>query len=134
MKSSVAETALFAALTVDPASAQTADSIGHPKPKGRAPFAFADFTWLNGNSRQRFSVLDTKAFTGEFRADIAYIGSFNHPKDHTLVGTSASGRTNEIQVQQLGVGGDFHYGHARGRLKTQFGCYDDQRAELPGDR
>jgi hypothetical protein len=89
----------------------------------REPFAFADFSWLNGNSRQTFSVLDAKAFTGEFRADINYIAQFNHPRDHTLVGTTEAGRTSEIQLQQLGIGGDFHYGHARGRLMTQFGMY-----------
>jgi hypothetical protein len=89
----------------------------------KAPFAFASFTWLQGNPRQDSSVLDSKYFTGEFRLDASYIGSFNHPKDHTLVGTSESGRTAEIQVQQLGIGGDFHAGHARGRLMTQFGMY-----------
>ncbi|HEY2362537.1 MAG TPA: outer membrane beta-barrel protein [Candidatus Angelobacter sp.] len=47
----------------------------------------------------------------------------NHPQDHTLSGTSESGRTGEFQVQQLGVGGDFHYGNVRGRLMTQFGMY-----------
>lgn len=88
-----------------------------------APFSRADWTWLNGNSRQRTSVLDSKYFTGEFRADITYIGDFNHPRDHTLVGTSESGRTGEVQVQQLGVGGDFHAGAARGRVMTQFGMY-----------
>jgi hypothetical protein len=92
-------------------------------PVRKEPFAFADFTWLNGNSRQTYSVLDTKAFTGEFRADITYIGDFNRPQDHTLAGTPESGRTSEIQVQQLGIGGDFHYGNARGRLMTQFGMY-----------
>src|ERR1041384_5271458 len=86
-----------------------------------APFAFADFTWLNGNPRTRESVLESKAFTGEFRADVTYIADFNHPQDHTLVGPSESGRTGEIQVQQLGVGGDFHAGHALGRVTTQFG-------------
>ena len=91
-----------------------------PKPD---PFAFGDFTWVNGNARTKDSPLGTANFTGEFRADISYIGSFNHPSDHTLVGTSESGRTSEIQVQQLGVGGDFHYGQARGRLMTQFGLY-----------
>src|SRR5258708_7903728 len=75
--------------------------------KAAEPFAFADFTWLNGNSRTRESVLETKAFTGEFRVDTSVIYDFNHPQDHTLVGTSESGRTNEIQVQQLGLGGDF---------------------------
>jgi hypothetical protein len=88
-----------------------------------APFAFADFTWLQGNPRQNTSVLDSKYFTGEFRLDASYIGSFNHPQDHTLVGTSESGRTGEVQVQQLGIGGDFHTEHARGRLMTQFGMY-----------
>ena len=92
-------------------------------PTATAPFAFGDFTWLNGNSRQESSVLDTKYFTGEFRADISYIYDFNQPGDHTLVGSSESGRTSEFQVQQLGIGGDFHAGHARGRLMTQFGMY-----------
>jgi len=95
-------------------------TAGKPKP---APFAFADFSWLNGNSRQKSSVLDSKYFTGEFRADVSFIGDFNHPSDHTLVGTSESGRTSEFQVQQLGVGGDFHSEHAIGRLMTQFGMY-----------
>jgi hypothetical protein len=91
--------------------------------QAQAPFAFADFTWLNGNSRQHTSVLDTKYFTGEFRVDATYIYDFHGPRDHTLVVTSESGRTSELQVQQLGVGGDFHTAHARGRIMTQFGLY-----------
>ncbi len=93
------------------------------KAKPAEPFAFADFSWLNGNSRTTESPLDTKVFTGEFRADTSYIYDFNHPIDHTLVGTTESGRTGEVQVQQLGIGGDFHYDHVRGRLMTQFGMY-----------
>jgi Putative beta-barrel porin-2, OmpL-like. bbp2 len=93
------------------------------KPKAPEPFAFADFTWLNGNSRTSESPLDTKAFTGEFRADVSEINDFNHPQDDTLVGSSESGRTNEIQLQQLGIGGDFHYDNVIGRLMTQFGMY-----------
>jgi hypothetical protein len=100
-------------------SAPTTDSVVAPV----APFSRYDWTWLNGNSRQKTSVLDSKYFTGEFRADITYIGDFNHPSDHTLVGTSESGRTSEVQVQQLGIGGDFHAGSARGRVMTQFGMY-----------
>jgi hypothetical protein len=91
--------------------------------KKRDPFAFADFTWLNGNSRTKDSPINTSYFTGEFRADVSYIGDFNHPQDHTLVGTSESGRTNEVVLQQLGIGGDFHCGSVRGRLMTQFGMY-----------
>jgi hypothetical protein len=92
-------------------------------PAASVPFAFADFTWLNGTARTKDSPLDTKAFTGEFRADTSYIFDFAHPKDHTLSGTSESGRTDEFQVQQLGIGGDFHYDNVIGRLMTQFGMY-----------
>jgi hypothetical protein len=95
-------------------------------PKAAEPFAFADFTWLNGNSRTHESPIDNKYFTGEFRVDTSYIYDFNHPKDDTLVGSSESGRTSEFQVQQLGIGGDFHYDNVRGRLMTQFGLYSTE--------
>ena len=36
------------------------------------PFAFADFTWLTGNPRTKEAPLDSKVFTGEFRADTAF--------------------------------------------------------------
>ena len=61
-------------------------------PPAPQPFAFADFTWLQGNPRSHQSVLDSKYFTGEFRVDVSYIGDFNHPSDHTLVGTSEPSR------------------------------------------
>ncbi|MDB4906618.1 MAG: hypothetical protein JWO05_1402 [Gemmatimonadetes bacterium] len=82
-----------------------------------------DFTWMNGAVRQHRSLLESPVLTGEFRADITWIADFNRPRDHTLVGSSESGRTSEVQVQQLGVGGDLHAGHARGRVMTQFGLY-----------
>jgi hypothetical protein len=91
--------------------------------KPAEPFAFADYTWLNGNTRVKDSVFDSKYFTGQFMADVNYIYDFNHPQDHTLVGSTAAGRTGELQVQQLGVGGDFHVDNVRGRLMTQFGLY-----------
>jgi hypothetical protein len=95
-----------------------------PEPKPAAePFAFADFTWLNGNSRTHAPVIDTPAFTAELRWDSSYIADFAHPIDHTLSGTSESGRTDEFQVQQLGIGGDFHWKGAMGRVMTQFGMY-----------
>ena len=34
-------------------------------------------------------------------------------------------RSNEVQVTQLGVGGDFHYDNVRARLMTQFGLYSE---------
>jgi Putative beta-barrel porin-2, OmpL-like. bbp2 len=94
-----------------------------PAPKKPEPFAFADFTWLTGNARTKDAPLDTKAFTGEFRVDTNYTFSFNHPQDDTISGSSEVFRSGEVQVTQLGIGGDFHYENVRGRLMTQFGLY-----------
>jgi len=116
----------FALTLPGPAGGQTAGSgLDAPAPakKKAEPFVFADFTWLNGNCRQKDSVLDTKYFTGEFRLDANYVYDFNRPQDHTLVGSCETGRTNEVHIQQLGVGGDFHWHNVRGRLMTQFGLY-----------
>ncbi|MGC1199930.1 MAG: outer membrane beta-barrel protein, partial [Candidatus Acidiferrales bacterium] len=87
------------------------------------PFVFADFTWLNGNSREKTPPIDTLFFTPEFRADTAYIYDFNHPADDTIGGSSEVFRAQEVQLTQLGIGGDFHYDNVRGRLMTQFGMY-----------
>jgi len=96
---------------------------GVPKSPAAEPFAFADFTWLTGNARTKESPMDTKFFTPEIRADIDYIYDFNHPKDNSIGGSSEVFRVNEVQVTQLGVGGDFHYDNVRARLMTQFGLY-----------
>jgi hypothetical protein len=91
--------------------------------KKAEPFAFGDFTWLTGNSRQKDFPLDTKAFSPEVRVDVDYIHDLNHPSDNTISGSSEVFRSGEFQVTQLGVGGDFHYANVRGRLLTQFGMY-----------
>jgi hypothetical protein len=126
---------LPACIGTSPARAQTApapsaqaqlasSSAGQTaKPKPSEPFAFADFTWLTGNPRTKDSPLDTKVFTGEFRVDTNYTYSLNHPQDNTISGSSEVFRHNEVQVTQLGVGGDFHVDNVRGRLMTQFGMY-----------
>ena len=93
------------------------------KPAKAEPFAFADWTWLNGNSRVKEPPFDSKFFTPEIRADVAYIYDFNHPKDDTIGGSSEVFRAYEVQLTQLGVGGDFHFDNVRGRLMTQFGMY-----------
>ena len=85
------------------------------------PFAFGDFTWLNGNNRQKTALLDSKYFTGSFLLDVNYTTSTNRPIDHSVVGSTTLSRDNELALQFLGFGGDFHSGTARGRLMTQFG-------------
>jgi len=87
------------------------------------PFSFADFSWLNGNSRIKEVPLDTKFFTPEIRADVDYVYDFRHPKDDTIGGSSEIFRANEFQVTQLGVGGDFHWDNVQARVMTQFGMY-----------
>jgi hypothetical protein len=112
-----------------PGSTQAQGALEAPtaKPSNKAsePFAFADFTWLNGNSRTKDTPYATKFFTPEIRADVDYIYDFNHPKDDTIGGSSEVFRSNEVQVTQLGVGGDFHYDNVRARILTQFGMYSE---------
>ncbi len=103
---------------------QVLASVQKPrKPAKAEPFAFADWTWLNGNPRTRTPAFDSKFFTPEIRADVDFIYDLAHPKDDTIGGSSEVFRTNEVQVTQLGVGGDFHYDNVRARLMTQFGMY-----------
>jgi hypothetical protein len=87
------------------------------------PFSDADWTWLNGNPRTKEIFWDSKFFTPEIRADAVYVYDFNHPTDHSMGGSSELFRSQELQLTQLGVGGDFHYDNVRARLMTQFGMY-----------
>jgi Putative beta-barrel porin-2, OmpL-like. bbp2 len=87
------------------------------------PFSDADWSWLNGNPRTKDIYWDSKFFTPEIRADIVYVNDFNHPTDHSIGGSSELFRSQEVQLEQLGVGGDFHYDNVRARLMTQFGMY-----------
>jgi Putative beta-barrel porin-2, OmpL-like. bbp2 len=94
-----------------------------PVPEKTAPFSDADWTWLNGNPRNRDTAYDSKFFTPEIRADITYNYDFNKPIDDSIGGSSEIFRANEIQLEQLGVGGDFHFENVRARFMTQFGTY-----------
>lgn len=92
-------------------------------PKPTEPFAWGDFTWLQGNNRQTTSVLDSKYFTGSFTLDVNYNYSANNPIDHTTTGSTATFRANEFNVSYIEVGGDFHdsVSGAHGRLMLQLG-------------
>jgi hypothetical protein len=107
--------------------------LGIHKPKGvvlpsdsaeeaSAPFAFGDFSWLNGNSRKTSPpAFDSKYFTGDITFDFNYTHSYNNPIDNTVVGSTALARNNELQLSFLGVGGDIHVNNVRGRIMMQFG-------------
>jgi hypothetical protein len=102
-----------------PAEPATPD-IGAETTTKSAPFP-GDWTWLNSNGRVVDSPMSTKYFTPEFRADVNYILDFNHPDDDTMGGSTESFRSNEFQVEQLSIGGDFRLNNARGRFLTMFG-------------
>jgi hypothetical protein len=121
---SVGVTKPATAARVEP-QAMEKNATGTAKPEKAQPFAFADFTWLNGNPRTKEVPLDTKFFTPEIRADVDYVYDFAHPKDDTIGGSSEIFRSNEVHVTQMGVGGDFHYDNVRARLMTQFGLYSE---------
>ena len=87
------------------------------------PFAFGDFTWLNGTPRNKDTVLDTKFFTPEVRFDTHFMEDFNQPKDHTIVGATESFRSGEVQLEQISVGGDFHWQNVRGRVLYMDGLF-----------
>jgi hypothetical protein len=112
-----------------PAGAQGPDAAAQAPaapavvPGKEEPLAFADWTWMTGNPRTTESPIDTKYFTGEIRFDTNFTYSFNKPSDDTLGGSSEIFRSGEWQLNQAGIGGDFHYQGMRGRIMTQFGMY-----------
>ncbi len=95
----------------------------NPNDPHSEPFAFADFTWLNGNARTKDTPYATRFFTPEIRSDVDYTYDFRHPQDDTISGSSEIFRSSEVQITQFGVGGDFHFDNVRARLMTQFGLY-----------
>jgi putative OmpL-like beta-barrel porin-2 len=112
-----------AAQTQSVSSPAAPSQVAKRAPAPAEPFGFADWTWLNGNPRTKKPAFDSEFFTPEIRADVDYVYDLNHPKDNTIGGSSEVFRANEVQVTQLGVGGDFHYDNVHARLMTQYGLY-----------
>lgn len=115
---------------VEPAAQETAAQSStqvsaQSKPPKPDPFSLYDYTWLTGNPRIKDVPFDTKFFTPEIRFDVNYTYDFNHPADDTIGGSSEIFRAQEFQVEQAGVGGDFHWNNVQGRFMTQFGMYSE---------
>ncbi len=90
------------------------------KQKGE-PLQGMDCSWWNGGDRRSKPTLSGKYFTPTVMLDANYSYSFNDPIDHTVVGSTALARNNEIQVSAVHLGGDFTYKNARAHIVTQFG-------------
>ena len=110
-----------------PANLAIPDALSAPEPgppvDNFTPFAFGDFTWLNGTSRNKDTILDTKFFTPEIRFDTNFLADFNQPIDHTIGGSTEEFRSGEFQIEQASVGGDFHWQNVRGRILFMDGMF-----------
>ena len=86
-----------------------------PEVDDKTPWADVGYVgWMNGTSREKAPVFDTKFFTPEIRLDMNYLQSCNHPQDHTIVGSTEEFRSGEFQIEQASVGGDFHWQNVPG--------------------
>jgi hypothetical protein len=85
------------------------------------PFSQFDLTWMNGNDRRHSSLLDSKYITGIFMCDVNYTASLAHPIDNTVVGSTALGRNDEVEVTLCALGAELHADNVRGKLLLQLG-------------
>ena len=86
------------------------------------PFAWADFTWMNGQSKQRTFILPSSPHVQlSLYLDTYYAFSAQPPRDNTLVASASIGRSNELQLNLASVGLEFNYGQVIGRLNLQYG-------------
>ena len=106
-----------------PAATQASSADVPAKPAPAIPFAFADWTWLNGTPRNTDVVWDSKFFTPEIRVDAHYVTDFNHPKDDSMGGSTEVFRSNEFQIEQISFGGNFHWQNVNARILTMNGMF-----------
>jgi hypothetical protein len=110
-----------------PADATLSSSSQDATPAKKAPpvqtFSLYDYTWLNGNSRNKDTPLAMKYFTPEIRVDTHFMEDYNQPRDHTMGGATESFRSGEVQVEQVSFGGDLDVGNARFRVLTMNGLF-----------
>lgn len=106
-----------------PRNEEVAQSPNRKTGQAPEPFAWGDFTWVQGSSRIKKQLLQSTYFTGDLTMDLNYNYHFAQPIDHTNNGSTATFRTNEINLSYIEAGGDFHDpgSGARGRLMLQFG-------------
>ena len=95
-----------------------------PEVDTKTPWAQVGYVgWMNGTSREKAPIFDTKFFTPEIRLDVNYLQSLNHPIDHTIVGSTEEFRSGEFQIEQVSLGGDFHWDNVHARFLSMFGMF-----------
>jgi len=113
------------------ASTQPAPAVDQP-PSKPAPFAFGDFTWMNGQSRQKSQPLSNSIATVNLYLDTYYGYSFNQPRDDTIVGSGAVGRNTEWQINNATIGLDTNYKNVLGKITLQTGNQAAVTQDLDG--
>src|SRR6202034_4652171 len=102
--------ALAALALTQQANAQTAPAKDTVKKiADQVPFDNMDQSWINGNDRRDSSVFHIPYFTPEIFVDANVTTTSANPIDHTVVGSTALARNDEMEISQLGFGGDFNY-------------------------
>ena len=89
----------------------------------QTPFAVGDIGWMNGTTRNSTPIFDTRFFAPEVRFDVNYLQDFNHPSDHTIVGSTEEFRSGEFQIEQVSFGGNFHWNNVQARFLSMMGLF-----------
>lgn len=111
------------------ADAQAPAVPAKPLDIAEPPFAFGDFTWLNGNNRQPDSLLKLGPVTIGMIVDAYYLFQFARPIDHTAFPSVAAVRHNELSLNMVGFGAelppnaiDTRNGGPIGQFNLQYGA------------
>ncbi len=136
--------ALLAVAMARPPQAAWADATSAPTPAqtpekeaasdtSEVPLQYADFTWMNGQSKQKdFPFTFSKYVTPSLYLDTYYAYSGNHPRDNTVTGTASTGRHNEFQLNLASIGFDWNYRNVIGRISIQYGSMMSIVQDLDG--
>jgi hypothetical protein len=114
------------------ASTPPASAADQPPSSKPAPFAFGDFTWMNGSNRQKSQPLSNSIATVNLYLDTYYGYSFNQPRDNTIVGSGAVGRNTEWQINNATIGLDTNYKNVLGKITLQTGNQAAVTQDLDG--
>jgi len=115
-----------------PTSVPPTGTNASSSPGKEQPFS-GDFTWMNGQSRQKeFPLKFNEIVTLSAYLDAYYAFSGNRPKDNTLTGNASVGRHNEFQINLASLGVDLAYKNVLGRLSLQMGNMIDIVQNLDG--
>jgi hypothetical protein len=88
------------------------------RPKGPADPSLADWTWLNGTSREAvgFEILYSSLI--RYALHLRF-----QPSEDDTMGRSTEAFGQRSQMEQLSFGGDFHWNNVRGRVLTMNGLF-----------